>query len=704
MTPDADAAAASAPFLNAELSLLDFAARVVALAEEERTPLLERLRFLSIAGANVDEFYMVRVAGLRRAVAAGVATRSADGLDPREQLEAISMRVAPLEARLRAAWRACVGELARYGVRLRSWGELTPPEREGLRDRFREEILPALTPLAMTLSPGHPFPLVRHLRLSLAVVLHEGPGRPPRFVEVELPEEAPRLLPVPGRVDRILLEDVVRANLDLLHPDARVEHAHLFRVTRAGDLELDERRAPRLLDAVQAAARRRGANPVVRIEVERGMPVVLRELIVAELRREQEGGAGGGRGRRAEVRPEGAVPDDAELHETEPPLDIAGLAGLAALPFPQLRYPPFRPRDPLAGAPSIWRALRERDVLAYHPYEDWERTALRFLADAAEDPDVATIRLTLYRAGERSPVVEALARAAGAGKEVVAFVELKARFDEARNVAWATELERTGVRVVHGIVGLKNHSKLAVVVRREGGKARRYALVATGNFNPDSARRYTDLTLLTAREDVAADVSDLFNELTGAPRAPARALRRCLAAPTHLLPELLRRIEREAEHARAGRGGRIRLKVNGLSEPAIVHALCDASRAGVEVELVVRGICALRPGVPGVSERIRVVSIVGRFLEHARIYHFANGGDPEWFIGSADLRTRNLRRRVELLAPVLDETCRERLDRILGRELSDPAAWTLTPHGEYVPGSGAGPSAQERWLEELSET
>ncbi|MDQ3697189.1 MAG: polyphosphate kinase 1, partial [Gemmatimonadota bacterium] len=682
------------PFLNAELSLVAFAARVLAVAEDTRTPLLERIRFLAIVSGNVDELFMVRVAALKRAAAQGSTEVSPDGLTPREQLEAIALRVPPLIARQRRCWRECIAELARHGTRILRWDELEPAARAQLRERFRDEILPALTPLAMTLSPGHPFPFVSHHTLALAVTLAGAAGGPARFAEVELPDDLPRLMPVPGGGDFVLLEDVVRGNLELLHPGRRIEQAHVFRVTRAGDLELDAA-STSLIDAVEAAARRRATSAVVRVEVERGMPSVLRGLLLAELGREA-----GGRGVGAS-----ATLTESDVHEVDGPLDLGGLATLSALHIPALRYPPFQGRDPLAGAASLWGVLRERDLLFHHPYDRWDATALRFFAEAADDPDVTAIKLTLYRAGEHSPVVDALRRAAAAGKEVVAFVELTARFDEERNVAWATALERAGARMVHGLVGLKNHAKVALVVRREAGgvgRATRYVHIGTGNYNAETARGYTDLSLLSADEELGADVSELFNELTGSPGAPEIALRRCLVAPRYLLSEILERIRREAAHARSGRGGLIRIKVNGLSDPEVVNALRDASRAGVSVDLLVRGICTLRPGVPGVTERIRVRATVDRFLEHARIYHFANGGQDEYFIGSGDLRSRNLRRRVELLAPITDAACRARLDGLLTLELEDAAAWELTPHGEYVRERGDRPSMQERLLAEVA--
>jgi polyphosphate kinase len=553
---------------------------------------------------------------------------------------------------------------------------------------MRDELLPALTPMAMTLSAGHPFPRLRHLSLSLAVVLLDRPGTAPHFAQVELPDSAPRFTPVPGLNAVITIEELVRANLDLLYPSSIVEQAYAFRVTRGADLELEETRAPSLLLAVEEASRKRFEQPVVRVEVERAMPAVLRDVVLRELRREHGG----------------ASLEDDDLYEVDGLLNLGSLTQLPMLQEPALCYPPFRGGDPLASDASLWSLIDERDRLVHHPFDAFDATVVRFFREAAADPAVTAIKTTLYRAGEKSPIVTALVDAAGAGKDVVAFIELKARFDEERNVGWAKRLEDAGVRVVHGLVGIKNHAKVAMVVRRDGTRLKRYIHVGTGNYNADTAKRYTDLSLLSADEDLSADVQDLFNELTGSSRAPLQLTRGCLISPKQLLPELVSRIEREAAHARAGRGGHIRLKINGLSEPDIVSALFRASQDGVRVELVVRGVCTLRPGVAGVSENISIVSVLGRFLEHARIFHFGNAGAPEYYIGSADMRPRNLRRRVELLAPVRDRHCRAQLDAILDTYLGDQRAWELTAAGEYVQRHGAGPGAQEILMGELAST
>ena len=689
VSAEGEAAVGDPHFLNSELSILEFTARVLALAEDIRTPLLERIRFLAIVSENLDEFYMVRVSGLKRSAVEQTEERSADGLTPQQQLDLISLHVQSLVARQYRCYSACAAEAAPYGARIVSWHELDVGRRDQLRAVMRDELLSALTPLAMTLSPGHPFPRLKHLSLSLAVVLLDRPGTAPHFAQIELPDDAPRFTPVPGMNAVITIEELVRANLDLLYPSSVIEQAYAFRVTRGADLEIDEDRAPSLLHAVEEASRRRFEQPVVRVEVERAMPAVLRDVVVRELRREHGG----------------AALDVDDLIEIDGPLDLSALNALPISGATGLTYPSFRGADPLArevedATDSIWSAIDARDRLFHHPFDDYEASVVRFFREAASDPHVAAIKMTVYRAGHESPIVAALVDAAERGKDVVAFVELKARFDEERNVGWAKRLEEAGGRVVHGLVGIKNHAKCALVVRREGTKLRRYAHIGTGNFNVETARRYTDLSLLSADEDLTADVQDLFNELTGSSRAPMQLTRGCLISPKQLLPELIARIEREAAHARAGRGGHIRMKFNGLSDPDVVNALFRASRDGVRVDLIVRGVCTLRPGVDGVSDNITVISVLGRFLEHARVYHFANAGSPEYYIGSADLRPRNLRRRVELLAPVRDATCRAQLDSILDLYLADPSAWELTSAGEYVRRHGTGPSAQELLLGE----
>ena len=688
VSAEGEASVGDPHFLNSELSILEFTARVVSLAEDIRTPLAERLRFLAIVADNLDEFFMVRVAGLKRSALEQAEERTPDGLTPRQQLDLISLHVQSLVARQYRCYSACAAEGAAHGARIVGWNELDVSRRDQLRATMRDELLPSLTPLAMTLSPGHPFPRLRHLSLSLAVVLLDRTGSAPHFAQVELPDDAPRFTPVPGMHAVIAMEELVRANLDLLYPSSVVEQAYAFRVTRGADLEIDEDSAPSLLHAVEEASRRRFEQPVVRVEVERAMPAVLRDIVLRELRREH-GGAG---------------LDSDDLYEVDGPLDLGALADLPIASSPGTEYAPFTGADSLPRDRSIWSVIDERDRLFHHPFDAYDASVVRFFEEAAGDPDVTAIKLTVYRAGEKSPIVAALVRAAAAGKDVVAFVELKARFDEERNVAWAKRLEAAGGRVVHGLVGVKNHAKVALVIRRDGARFRRFVHIGTGNYNVQTAGRYTDLSLLSADDDLTADIQDLFNELTGSSRAPNVLTRGCLISPKQLLPELLARIEREAAHARAGRGGHLRMKLNGLSDPDVVSALFRASQDGVRIELIVRGVCTLRPGMPGVSHNISVISVLGRFLEHARVFYFANAGAPEYYIGSADMRPRNLRRRVELLAPVRDAACRQQLDALLDAYISDPTAWELTSAGEYVRRHGGGSSAQEQFLGELALT
>ena len=680
-----------AELLNPELSLLAFQRRVLALAEDPRTPLRERLRFLAIVSSNLDELYMVRMSGLRRAAAdsSNDAEAPEDGLTPGECLAQVETEVAALiEAQSRCA-SECLRAAEAAGVRVLRWSALTGEEREQLTARCRDEIHPGLTPLAMTLSPGHPLPHLPHLGLSLAVVFRRKPGDTPHLAEFELPGDVPRLLPVPGRTgDVITIEELLRANVDLLHPNVHVESAHLFRVTRGGDLALDEEGAEDLLAAVAQATERRPYNAAVRVEVERSMPAFVGELVLESLRRDAVA-----QGMEAAVN---------EVQVIDGLLDLRCLAELPLPALPELEYPPLRAHNPMPEEGSMFDVVRERDLLVHHPFDAFDDTVVRFLREAAADPAVTTIKITLYRVGDPSPIVEVLLQSAHAGKRVVAFVELKARFDEEHNVTWARALERAGGNVVYGLVGLKTHAKVALVVRREGDKLQRYVHVGTGNYNVRSGRQYTDLSLFSARDELTTDIADLFNELTGSSRPPQGLSRGALVAPHQLLPGVLALIAGEAAHARAGRDAAITIKVNGLSDSEIVRALYDASEAGVRIDLIVRGICTLRPGLAGRSERIRVVSFVGRFLEHSRIYRFANGGAPVHLIGSSDLRPRNLRRRVELLVPVEASEHRAQLDRILALYLDDATGWDLRSNGAYVRRTGDGPSAQ-RVLAEKAE-
>ena len=671
------------PLLDSDASLLAFNARVLALAEDDSVPLLERLRYLAIVASNMDEFFSVQVGSLK--YEGKDAVDESTGQYPVDQrMAAVARQVRGLIVRQHACETTCLRLLEGQGIRVRISGDLTNPEREHLHAYFRSTIFPYLTPRAITATPGHSLPIVADRVLSFAVGLREAQSSGQlHLAELAVPVALPRFVSLPGGTDYVPLEDVIRRALPLVYPGRRVEHAHLFRVTRFADLGVDEQRAGNLTQAIDEHAQRRRHQPVVRIEVEQGMPVPLRDLLLRELQLEpgaRPGGLGAG-----------------DVYEIPGLLDLEGLRQLADLPMPALTFPPFRPRQAVTAGQSLWDTIREQDVLLHHPYDDFSTSVARFFNDAADDPDVPSIKVTLYRAGERSPIVDALRRAASAGKDVTVFVELKARFDEQRNVRWTRQLEASGAHVVQGLPGYKNHSKVGLVVRKEGDRLRRYVHVGTGNYNAGTARVYTDLGLFTCRDEICDDVTDLFNTLTGSSVPTNVAYRECLVAPHALLPALLERIDREAQHARAGRGGRIRMKLNGLSDKDVVQALYRAATAGVDIDLLVRSLCTLRPGLPGVSERIRVVSVLGRFLEHARIYYFGNDGAPQYFIGSADARPRNLRRRVELLAPVHSAPHRARLDEILNIELNDPTAWTLGSDGSYArrgTGSGSNQRAQ----------
>lgn len=664
-------------FLNVELSQLAFNERVLEMAEDPGVPLAERLRFLAIVGANFDEFFSVRVGALKAAVLAGSSARGFDGLTAREQLEAISARVPPLLTRQTRCAEECIASASVNGVRLRRWDLLDDAARAALTRHFEAEMLPVLTPRAMTLSPGHPFPVIPQLTLTFGVVLLDVRTGPVHFATLPLRARLERILQVPGSEDLILVEEVIRANIQAFYPDRIVEGAWLFRITRAADLDVDEEEAGDLLQAIEEEVKRRPGNAPVRVEVEASMPPGVRETILRELRFER-------RGVTALLGPE-------DLYELDPPLDLTVLRDLAGRLPAGLSFRSFHPRRPLAPDQSVFDQIDRGDILVHHPYEEFAATVGRFLHEAAEDPGVVALKLTLYRLGEDSLVVDALVRAAEKGKDVAVFIELKARFDETRNVRSVRRLEDAGAQVIYGLVGLKTHAKVSLVVRRTPQGLRRYAHIGTGNYNESTARFYTDLGLLTADPEITADLTDLFNQLTGSSRAPGAGYRRLLVAPATMLAGFLERIERETVHARAGRPGLIRAQLNGVEDPEVVAALYRAGAAGVDIRLVVRGLCMLRPGLGGVSERIQVSSVLGRFLEHERIYHFGNGGEHEYLIGSADWRPRNLRRRVEVVTPVRAPTLIARLDALLTALLAEPSAWILGPDGTYVRQGRPGP-------------
>ncbi len=649
-------------YLNRELSWLDFDERVLALAEDPETPLLERVRFVSIFGSNLDEFYQVRVAGLRRQEAAGLSlTRSADGMTTAEQLGRIAQRANELAQRHARLFRDALGPaLAEAGVRVRRWAELDAQERALLNVEFEDRIFPVLTPLAV--DPGHPFPYISNLSLNLAVQVTDPETGIVHFARVKVPPLLGRFLS-PGEGTFVPIEDVIAANLDRLFPGMGVTEHHAFRVTRNADLEIDDDGAEDLLEALEDELRKRRFSPAVRLEVEEGMPEHILTLLVREL----------------EVQA-------ADVHRLPGLLGLASLMELAAIDRPDLKDVAFQPVTPVrlhrpdGELPDLFDALQDGDLVVHHPYESFAATTQRFVEQAASDPDVLAIKQTLYRTSGDSPIVDALVRAASAGKQVAVLVEIKARFDELNNIGWARILEQAGCHVVYGVVGLKTHAKLCLVVRLEGKRIRRYVHVGTGNYNSVTARLYEDMGLLTADATLGAEVSSLFNYLTGYSRS--NEYRRLIVAPQQMREHLLGLIEREAGFADRGEEALIRFKVNNLIDEPIVDALYDASGRGVRVELIVRAICALRPGVPDLSERISVRSILGRFLEHSRILHFRNGGSDEVLIGSADLMHRNLDRRVETLVQVVDVGSTARLMGLLDLAMGDNVGvWTLGPDG-----------------------
>ena len=661
---------APALFINRELSWLEFNARVLHEAFDERNPLLERLKFLSIFSTNLDEFYMVRVAGLRRQAAAGRPSHHPDGLSPQEQLDAIRLRAAALLDRQRGLFELLIPRLAEHGVRLLAMGELSPTEWLTVDDFFESQVFPVLTPLAV--DPGHPFPYISNLSLSLAVQVRDPARGTEHFARVKVPKSLPRWVPT-GRANHFVpLEQVIGSNLGALFPGMEVTGWHAFRITRYSDLELANlEEAEDLLETIEEQVFQRRFGEVERLEVQEGMPAALRALLLDELHEDDQPGE-----------PPVGEP---EVHEAGPLLELGDLMSIAQLEIPELRDPPFtpvRPPELREGAGSIFEVVRAGDLLVHHPFDSFAATVEQFIETAARDDDVLAIKLTLYRTSGETALVRALIEAAQRGKQVVVLIELQARFDEANNITWARTLENYGIHVVYGLPGLKTHTKTVLVVRREPDGIRRYVHVGTGNYNSKTARLYTDVGLFTCSPSIGADMSDLFNALTGFSRQ--RLYRKLLVAPANLRQRFIELIEREAAFAAAGRPARIVAKMNALVDADTVHALYRASQAGVDVDLIVRGICCLRPGVPGASDRIRVVSIVGRFLEHSRIFHFTNGGAHEYYIGSADWMPRNFDRRVETVVPVEDRSLHPRLRSLLELCLSDNRqAWDLLPDGSY---------------------
>ena len=654
----------SAPrFINRELSWLDFNERVLELAEDPEIPLLERVKFAAIFGGNLDEFYQVRVATLRRQELAAPGMRSADGLDASEQLELIAERTPALAKRhARLFTRDLKPKLARAGIRVLRWRQVPEDARTLLAATFVERIFPVLTPLAV--DPGHPFPYISNLSLNLAVWLRDPSDRRTKFARIKVPPLLPRFLPAGDSTTFVPLEDVIAAHLELLFPGMEIQSRYPFRVTRASDLELDDDAAEDLLRALEDELRRRRFSPAVRLEVDRRMPAHVVSLLARELQL-----------------------DERHVHRLGGPLGLVDLWSLAGLDRPDLLYSPFHPVPPgelertAEGEADVFATLDRQDVLVHHPYDSFTSTVQAFIEQAAADPDVLAIKQTLYRTSGESPIVDALIAAAAAGKQVVVLVEIKARFDEQANIAWARMLEQAGCHVVYGLVGLKTHCKLALVVRNEPDGIRRYVHVGTGNYHPTTARIYEDLGLLTADPVLGADVSHLFNRLTGYSRRSAYDA--LIVAPTDMRDRIVQMIRGQAELAAAGKPSRITWKLNSLVDETVIAALYDASNAGVPIQLVVRGICALRPRVKGMSDRIRVVSILGRFLEHSRVYRFGDGEDDEIWIGSADMMHRNLDRRVEAIVRVDDPAHRARIRSMLAMAVDDRGGWELGADGRW---------------------
>ena len=662
-------------FLNRELSWLEFNRRVLALIRDEDTPVLERLKFLAIFAGNLDEFYMVRVAGLRRRVEGGVSRRSADGLTPREQLARIAEVVAPMVEDHARTWHSEVmPALKERGIAVLRWAELDDAQRKELDEVFLERIFPVVTPLAV--DPGHPFPYISNLSLSLAVILRDPETGSRHFARVKVPPLLPRFLELSDESSFVPLEDIIAANLDELFPGMEIVEQRAFRVTRDADLEVNDDGAEDLLEALEAELRKKRFSPAVRLELEAGASHYVLELLMRELEIGEQ---------------------DVQL--LPGPLDLSGLWALYDVDRPELKDTPFHPVTPAPLHSSddlpadVFGALREDDILVHHPYDSFASSVVRFIEQAARDPDVLAIKQTLYRTSGGSPIVDALTDAAEEGKQVVVLVEIKARFDERNNINWARALEHAGCHVVYGLVGLKTHCKLCLVVRQEGSRLRRYVHIGTGNYNTKTAKIYEDMGLLTSASQMGADVSNLFNWLTG--YSLKKTYRSIIVSPHETRQRMIDMIEREISGSRPEARGHIAMKMNNLVDEAVIDALYKASQSHVRVDLVVRGICALRPGVPGLSENIVVRSILGRFLEHSRIYYFHNDGNEEIYIGSADMMHRNLDQRVETLVGLDSPELRQRLKSILGLCLADnTASWELSGDGDWtrvVPKDGEEP-------------
>ena len=672
-------------FFDRELSWLKFNKRVLELAQDETIPIIERASFAAIFASNLDEFFMVRVAGLKRRIDTGIAVTSASGLSPRQQMRAISEQAHRLQdEHAHYVVDTILPELAKQNIQLLGWDKLTIAEQERLSRYFRQQVFPVLTPLAV--DPAHPFPYISGGSINLAVLVENPTSGKSHFARVKIPDNLDRLVPVDDmtedeaedvRYGFITMENLIIAHLETLFPGMIIKEARSFRVTRNEDIEVEEDDAENLLNAIEKELLRRRFGPPIRLEISDETSPFLSQLLADQM---------------------GVTPD--EVYRLPAPLDATVLFELGGIDRPDLKFPPFVPTTnrqiaevESSRAQDIFAAIRERDILLHHPYDSFSTSVQAFLAQAAADPKVLAIKQTLYRTSSNSPIIDALIDAAQAGKQVLALVELKARFDEDANIAWARKLERAGVHVVYGIVGLKTHCKLSLVVRQEADGLTRYCHVGTGNYNPKTARQYTDLGLLTCDPVVGQDMTKLFNQLSG--YAPKSSFHRLLVAPRTVRSGLIQRIRREEEAARAGKEAWIKIKVNSIVDEKTIDALYRASQAGVKIDIVERGICSLKPGVPGLSDNIRVRSILGRFLEHSRIYAFANSdgpqigegpvSGPEVWIGSADLMHRNLDRRVEALVRITaPEQVQELIDYVDLQMADTTSSWHMQPDGTYV--------------------
>jgi len=668
-------------FLNRELTWLSFNSRVLDRAEEPEVPLLERVKFLAIVGSNLDEFIMKRIGGLKRQMEGGVQTLTVDGRTPAAQVAECYEQVRELERRQRILHGELVAELDAVGIHISSYDELSPERQQALRDHYQANIFPLVTP--QTSDPAHPFPFVSNLSLNLLVRYGESASSRSAIARVKVPvgPDLPRFVRLNGETIFVPLESLMMGCLDMLFPGAVIEDCTLFRVTRNASAERDEDEAEDLLALIETEMRDRRVAPIVRLEVAQGMPSQQRGMLAAEL----------------------GLDEHSDVFDVDGLFQIRDMMELARIVAPELHDPPFAPVDHPAFAREdrpIFHVIREaQSLLVLHPYQSYSTSVERFLRDASRDPKVRAIKMTLYRTDAGSKAVGYLIDAASNGKQVAAVVELKARFEEAANIRWANRLEEAGIHVTYGVVGLKTHCKVILVVRQDYNGLKRYAHIGTGNYNADTARLYSDCGLFTADPEIGRDLTELFNYLSTGYK-PKRTYSKILPSPKHCKPALLQRIERETEHQRAGRDALIQIKTNALEDVDITRALYRASRAGVRVDLIVRDTCRIRPGIPGLSETIRVVSIVGRFLEHARIYYFRNDGEEEYFIGSADCMKRNLESRVEVLVPVEAAELRRELRHVLDSQLADTSdAWEMLEDGSYErirPKPGEEPASAQR--------